>query len=93
MGGECGGGVRDRGSLGLGLGFRVRVRANASWMLETSSAAKRLGTSPVLRMLLMSSTMLSILICVSVKQKTVGCAFSPAPRSSVRRSSRHVLRS
>ena len=29
---------------------------SASWMLETSSAAKRLGTSPVLRMLLMSST-------------------------------------
>lgn len=43
-----------------------------------SSAAKRLGTSPVLRTLSMSSKKLSSLICASVIMNTVFKPFTPA---------------
>lgn len=42
-----------------------------SQISDFSSAAKRLGTSPELRRLLMSSRKPSSLICVSMKRKTV----------------------
>ena len=61
-----------------------------SRMVCTSSAAYRLGTSPMLRMLLMSSTIASSLICVSVKRKTVCVPASPACCSSRFTSSRHA---
>ena len=56
---------------------------------SVSFESKRLGTSPVFRMLLMSSTNDSLTICVSENRKTVGFPSSPAASSSFLRSSRH----
>lgn len=50
----------------------------ASMMPTSSSLAKRLGTSPVLRMLLMSSRKLSSFIWLSLNRNTVGCPALPA---------------
>eukprot|EP00965_Chrysotila_dentata_P085317 2815180-Pleurochrysis_carterae.AAC.1 len=67
--------------------------ASDSRMEDTSSAAKRLGISPELNTLEMSSTKASSLICASEKRKTVGWPDSPACRSSDFRSSLHALAS
>mmetsp|Transcript_13481 Transcript_13481/g.52996 ORF Transcript_13481/g.52996 Transcript_13481/m.52996 type:complete len:258 (+) Transcript_13481:188-961(+) len=54
-----------------------------------SSLANMLGTSPVFKMLLMSSKNDSILIWVSLNKKTVGEPSPPALRRTFFRSSRH----
>mmetsp|Transcript_2342 Transcript_2342/g.7646 ORF Transcript_2342/g.7646 Transcript_2342/m.7646 type:complete len:237 (+) Transcript_2342:4635-5345(+) len=56
-----------------------------------SSLAKRLGTSPELRMLLMSSTKDSTTICVSANRKTTGVPSQPVMKKSFLRSSRNSL--
>mmetsp|Transcript_14668 Transcript_14668/g.43745 ORF Transcript_14668/g.43745 Transcript_14668/m.43745 type:complete len:228 (-) Transcript_14668:2604-3287(-) len=58
-----------------------------------SSLAKRLGTSPELRMLLTSSTIDSLMICVSEKRKTIGAASQPAWNMNDLRSSCHAFMS
>ena len=80
-------GVKSVMPISLALGWSV------SQICETSSPGKSWGTSPVFRMLLMSSTIASSLTCVSVNRKTVGLSFSPAPRSTFFRSSRHATMS
>ena len=45
-----------------------------------SSLLNRLGTSPEVKMLLMSSTNVSYLICVSSKRNVVGLLVQPAAR-------------
>mmetsp|Transcript_3151 Transcript_3151/g.13667 ORF Transcript_3151/g.13667 Transcript_3151/m.13667 type:complete len:234 (+) Transcript_3151:6907-7608(+) len=60
----------------------VIIRSFSSW-------ANSPGTSPLLRMLLMSSRKFSWTICVSVNKKTTSFPSAPAIRSTLRRSSRH----
>mmetsp|Transcript_29452 Transcript_29452/g.47337 ORF Transcript_29452/g.47337 Transcript_29452/m.47337 type:complete len:232 (+) Transcript_29452:842-1537(+) len=61
----------------------------AAPMVSVSSVFHRLGTSPELRMLLMSSKKFSCTICVSVKRNTTFLPSEPAMRSTLRKSSRH----
>mmetsp|Transcript_12343 Transcript_12343/g.37068 ORF Transcript_12343/g.37068 Transcript_12343/m.37068 type:complete len:248 (+) Transcript_12343:24-767(+) len=61
----------------------------ASMSSCSSSCAYRFGTSPVLRMPLMSSTKASMTICVSSKRNTVGSLSRPAHPSTFLRSSCH----
>mmetsp|Transcript_61286 Transcript_61286/g.162228 ORF Transcript_61286/g.162228 Transcript_61286/m.162228 type:complete len:248 (-) Transcript_61286:144-887(-) len=55
----------------------------------TSLSSRRLGTSPVLRMLLRSSRKDSLTICVSVKRNICALPSMPEPSSSFLRSSFH----
>jgi len=54
-----------------------------------SSAAHRLGTSPVLRILLISSRKPSLTIYVSLKRKTTGVFLAPAVFNNFFKSSFH----
>ena len=56
-----------------------------------SSVSIRLGTSPELRMLLMSSSIDSLTICVSEKRKTTGLLTHPASNMKRFRSSCQLL--
>ena len=72
VGKEVGHLVRVRVRVRVRARVRVRVRARVRVRVR-----KRLGTSPLLRMLLMSSTKASMTICVSAKRKTTGVLSQP----------------
>mmetsp|Transcript_23989 Transcript_23989/g.77973 ORF Transcript_23989/g.77973 Transcript_23989/m.77973 type:complete len:412 (-) Transcript_23989:1910-3145(-) len=58
-------------------------------IVSVSSVFHRFGTSPALRMLLISSRNASCTICVSVKRNVVSLPSAPAIKSTLFKSSRH----